>query len=385
MDNYDSILKEKKKYEEPIKPVKNKKFPWLLTDLICLILLLIISYFFYYTRILSPEQIFLNDLKEITTKYQKIFTPLEITSLNNDNYNLTGILSLNEEEYNFDINKNNSIMKLSLNKEDKTLEYYSLSNQNYLKLSDKYYQLSNDNHIYLIYTLKDYLLNIPKDKFIKKFYIKDNTPTVESNLVLNSEDLNTNLNLNTKVNSYEVLFTFKNHAITNDIISMKITINNLTTTKREVILYENNILTYKDDTQTLKFHLEEKNKDFTLKTYQNNTIYSVLTGTNQQSSYQYTYQIIDKIYNINLKVIKENELYTYEISSTIEKDNIRTQSNLNINIKQSQNTNILNNEITNPIKYDSLSKEEKKQYQTELNTLLTDLRQFIKQHQYSIN
>ena len=43
------------------------------------------------------------------------------------------------------------------------------------------------------------------------------------------------------------------------------------------------------------------------KIYQDDIIYSVLTGTKQENSYQYTYQVIDKIYNITLKVKEENE------------------------------------------------------------------------------
>ena len=42
MLNYDSILKEEKKYEEENKEIK--KFPWFKIDVICIILVLIVLY-----------------------------------------------------------------------------------------------------------------------------------------------------------------------------------------------------------------------------------------------------------------------------------------------------------------------------------------------------
>ena len=387
MTDYNSILKEEKKYEEPvlIPNKKTKKFPWFKIDLICLILILIISYLVYYTTILTPNNIFLNDLKILADKYQKILNPLNLTSLTNDNYNLIGTIYLNDKNYNFKLNKNKENLNLNLNQNDLFLNYYITTDKEYIKLpnsKEQYYQLNINNSPNIIANLKTYLSNnLPKAKFIKKFDINENTPIVESNLVLTNEDLKTALTLNSQTNSYEALLTFKNNSITNDIISIKITINNLTTNERKVILYEKGNLTYKDDNQNLKFQLEEKNEDLTLKIYQNDILFSVLTGTRQESSYQYTYQVIDEIYNITLKVKHENNTYYYEISSIIEKNNTTITPTMNIELQHLDKINYENTEISNAINYETLTEEEKVQYQTILNSIIGELRQFIEQHQ----
>ena len=382
MTEYDSILKEKKKYDEPIKVKKEKKFPWLLIDIISLLLNLIISYFFYYKNILSPDKIILNDLKKVGDKYKIIFTNLNLEQLTQDKYNLVGEIELNDKKYNYELSKKHPSTNLSLELEDKKLNYYSNSNQNYLKISnfkDEYYQLNNNNYLNIITNVKNYLNNkLKEEKFIKKFYLNGTIPIVESNLELNNETIKSILNINYKDN-YKTLLTFKNNAITNEIISIKIIINNLNKNKRTVILYENDYLTYKDDNQTLNFYLEEKNEDFTLKIYKNDIIYSVITGIKQQESYQYTYQIIVKIYNIGLTIKKEDNNYLYDISSIIEKDTTTIKPNLKLTIKYTDNEIV--EEPTTKDNYKNLTKEEKTQYKYNIEEIIVELRQFIQKHQ----
>ena len=77
---------------------------------------------------------------------------------------------------------------------------------------------------------------------------------------------------------------------------MKMIINNLNNNKRYVILYQDEALTISDDQAlNLKFTLENKNQDFTLKIYKNDNIYSVLSGVKQEDDYLYKYQIINQI------------------------------------------------------------------------------------------
>lgn len=387
MANYDSILKEKKTYKEPapIKDAGPKSFPWFKIDLICLTLLLIVSYIVYYNIILTPEQIFLNDLKTISDQYQSILTPLDLPWINNDTYNLKGTINLKEKNYTFTLNKTTQKMNLNLTLDNQSLNYYTISNLKYLKLSnfkDEYYQLSNTNSTNIITNLKNYLLNnLPKDKFIKKFYLNGTTPIVESNLILNNEDIKTALNLTTLDNSYEVLLTLKNNSLTNNIISFKITINNLTTNARSVILYDNNYLTYKDDNTSLKFALQKSNEDFTLKVYQNDILYSVLSGTTNETSYQYTYQVIDEIYNINLKINKTTNLTTYELTSNIEKEATISNQTLTLTLEPNPDITTENTDISTSKNYQTLTIEEQQLYQTNLDNIIGELRQFIKQYQ----
>ena len=71
MSNYDSILKTKNTYKEDVVNIENnkKKFPWFRIDFICIILLIVVSYIVYYNKVLTPDNIYLNDLKTVYDKY----------------------------------------------------------------------------------------------------------------------------------------------------------------------------------------------------------------------------------------------------------------------------------------------------------------------------
>lgn len=387
MKDYDSILKEKKKYEEEPKERGPKPFPWLRMDIFSIAIVIIISYIFYYNKILTPKNIFLTDLNDLLSQYQIVLNPLNLTTLTNEDYNLEGTIELNNKKYQYIMNKNDDKSNLSISLNNQNLTYYTLDNNTYIKLSsfkEQYIKISQNNYLNIINNLFLYFSNnLKEENFIKKFYLNGTTPIVESNLILKNEDLLINPNLTNLDNSYEVLFTFKNNAITNDIISMKITINNQTTNERAVILYEDKILTYKDDTNNLKFQLETKDHDFTLKIYQEDTLFSVLTGTNKEDSYQYMYQVIDKIYNITLITKEEENITTYEITSNIEKNGITINPNLTITLnKNKEIISELPSISTQEIKdYEDLTPEEKTNYQSNLEEIIGELRKFIKEYQ----
>ena len=116
-----------------------------------------------------------------------------------------------------------------------------------------------------------------------------------------------------------------------------------------------------------------------MKIYKNDIIYSVITGIKQQESYQYTYQIIDKIYNIGLTIKKEDNNYLYDISSIIEKDTTTIKPNLKLTIKYIDNEIV--EEPTTKDNYNNLTKEEKTQYKSSIEEIIVELRQFIQKHQ----
>ena len=173
MADYDSILKENKTYEEPI--VKNTvpvSFPWFQVDLILISLIIVISYIVYFNIVLTPKNIFLNDLKIVSNKYQSILTPLELSLLNNESYNLKGSINVDKINYTYTLGKDSNKMNFTLNKDDLALNYYTISKERYIKLSNynnEYYKLSNSTTTNYISSLKNYLFNIEEDKFIKKF------------------------------------------------------------------------------------------------------------------------------------------------------------------------------------------------------------------------
>lgn len=379
MADYDSILKEKKTYEEPInKNTDPVTFPWFQIDLILISLIIVISYIVYFNIVLTPKNIFLNDLKIVSNKYQNILNPIDLSILNNKTYNLKGSINIDEINYTYNLNKNNNKMNLTLNKDDLSLNYYTISKERYIKLSnfnDLYYKLSNTKSSNILTSLKNYITNnLIEDKFIKKFYIKGTDPIVESNLILNNEDLLTIFNLNNIDNSYKLLLTFKNHAITNEIIEIKLKINNLTTNERILLTYDNKYITYKDDNNYLKFELINNIDDFRLNIYKDDILYSVLTGTKKETSYQYLYQIIDEVYNLTLNINKDNNLTSYSLLSNIEKNDIIETNNLILTIEANEDVKLENTDISNAIDYNTLTKEEKNLYKNSLNDIINELK-----------
>lgn len=380
MADYDSILKEEKKYDE--EPAKPKKFPWFKIDLLCIILVTIIGYIFYFINILNPRQIFFDDLTKITTKYQDLFTPLLLNNLSSST-NLEGIIEVNDTSYNYNLNKNDINFNTTLKKENEYLIFSQSQNATYLKLSnfkEEYLEFNNINNYPSI--IKNIKNNLPtyltEDKFIKRYYLDGSNPIVASELSLNNEDLKQLTGLTTIKNSYEVLLTLKNHAITNNIISIKATINNKTTNKRVVITYENSILNYKDSNNNLDFKLEKSSsKDFELKIYKEDTLYSVLKGSEEGKKYNYSYKVIDKIYNINLEIAQEKELINYTLNKIVEKDEKTINNTLSLSINTAPSTIGETINIDKSLAFDTLTKEDKELYQTSLDTFLIDFNNFF--------
>ena len=342
MSNYDSILKTKNTYKEDAVNIENKKkkFPWFRIDFICIILLLVVSYFIYYNKVLTPDNIFLNDLKTIYDKYSIIVDNSNVKYFINNNYNLKGKLDFNDEVYDINLNKFQDKLKIRFGINEEYLNYQIDDNEVYLNVSnfnDIYYKESTVNYLSMYYNVIDYLQNrLPKRKFIKKFYLNGTIPVVESNLVLNTDNIKEALGVGELKNTYEILFTFKNNAISNKIISMKVILNNSTTGRRGVFIFEEGILTYTENDIVYKFVIDKNNNDFRLDIYKNDTLYSVLTGNNKDKSYEYLYQVIDKVYNISLIVNKENSIPTYQLSSNINVDNERRTDNLNISLEENK-------------------------------------------------
>lgn len=385
MSNYDSILKEKVKYEDPLPLItdeEKKKFPWLLIDIILISLVLIISYIIYYNTILSPDKILYQDMNILLEKYKPIITPLNLKNLNTMN-GVEGTLSLNNLEYNYAITKNDNKIKLDFSKQNNTLTFYKNNNNQYIKLSNyipEYIKLNNTK-INNLEQIKTSITAIKEDKYKKNLYLNNKTPIVAVDLVLKEEDINNILGLS----NHEAILTLKNNALTNQLISIKIAITNKKTNKRYVLTYQNNELIIKSDNkEPIKLILTNKDNDFTLKTYQNDTIYSVLTGTKQSDDYLYTYQIIDKIYNINLAITKEENNYQYKLTSKIESNNIITENSANLTINNKEEI-ILEENITTAKDYKIFSQIEKEKYKTSLSLFTIDLRNFIEQYKQSIN
>ena len=114
------------------------------------------------------------------------------------------------------------------------------------------------------------------------------------------------------------------------------------------------------------------------------SIYSVLSGTKQEDDYLYKYQVIDKIYNISLNVSKEINHYSYHLTSNIEREGETVQKEAELIFDQLENI-ILDENTATSKSYSNLTEEEKNNYTQILDKTILPLRQFIKEHQESIN
>ena len=346
MNQYDSILKEKKiKKTEINEPTSRKKFPTFTLSLIATITIILISYIVYYNTILSKEKILINNISILKEQYQTIIENLYLDNFSKAN--IEGSIILNEtNKYAFKKDNNN----------------YYLNGPTLNKYIDNSFS-SNFN-----LNLK-YLSTLNKDKYIKTFYIKNKIPTVETNIVLSKVDLEELLGI-MFLNDYEAIITCENNAITNEIINIKIIINDKITWERKVINFHNNTIYYKDSNNDLHFDILLKNNDFTIKIYKNDILHSVINGIEKVNTYNYSYQIIDKLYTLNLITRTESDKYIYEFSSSINS----VKSTLTLSLSD------ISSNLFELVNYQDLSVEEQEIYKRDKNILLD----FINKHKNDI-
>lgn len=348
MNEYDSILKEKKKIEPIIEDAtpKKKKFPTFILSLISIILILIISYVIYYNTILAKQNIIINNITTLKKQYNNILNNLYLEELSNKN--LQGDIVIdNNQNYSFIKSKNNYYLKTP------SLEKY----------------INNQTENNLNINITNHLKDIKEAKYIKTFYLNEKTPIIEVNLILERTDLEKIIGKNL-MNEYEMLITSRNHALTNKIIELKIVLTDKITTKRKVITIENSTIHYKDENKDLTFYVNIKNNDFNIKIYKNDNLYSVITGTEKISTYDYSYQIIDELYTINLSTRRELDKYIYEFNSSIE--DVKSTANLTITNQS--------NELEELVNFNDLTDSDKQLYQSEKNILL----EFINKYKNNI-
>ena len=385
MNNYDSVLKEKKTYKDPDPIFKKNKFTkYIFINIIGLTILLIVAYIIYYNKILTPVNIISNDYNELISIINYITEPLDINY--KDNLEYQGTITFNNNKYNYELLKNDKI-KLNLSNDktkytyltDETSSYYKYNNYK----EDTYIKNKNTNIIFSLIKIDPNILEtIPSTSYIKRLYIENKTPIVEINLTLDKNLINQILNNNTIKDDYQIIITIKNNALTNELTDSKITINNKTKNTREVLSYNSKTLKITDNNgKEKKYAFKNKNnKEFTLKIYHNDTLYSVLSGEEKSDTYEYNYQVIDKIYNIKLD-IDNNEKYHFY--TNIENNNEKIKEELIITKEPLTNNNSENN-TNKSIEYSSLSKEDKKNLLEIENNFFSPIRELINKYKSGI-
>lgn len=415
-DKYDSILKEKKVYIEE-KPKNNhprfKKS--LFIAFFISIIIIIISYIIYFNTVLASESIFLNNISKVLNKYSAIYKDIGL-NYESKNYNFTGTITFNNLKYNYEFLKDKDKTSKILSQGNNSIMYYYDGNNNYIttsKLNNQYIKTTrnlytfsdykeqidnNQNDIYtflyhklledsilnlddtmynlenyssLIEDIKSNFVSLNSNKYTKKVYIDNGKPVILINLILNTQDLNTIVNANKNnlqlEDNYAISIDMKNDAIQNNILFIKVIINNKTTDKRTVINYENgNIVITDNEGNKSKFEINTNPKNTNLKYYKNDVLYSVLTETKENTKNIYNYQVINELYSLKLTKDGSNNNYSYTLES-----NIKNEKNIIILTGTYKNSgNISNPTILNPISYDELSDSQKNDYNISTKNIL---------------
>ena len=145
-NDYDSILKEKKVYEE--EPSSNSVFPkFIILGLFISLIIIVVSYSVYYNSILSGESILLNNSLKIINKYSTITKGFNNNYNLSDNYTLDGNVSINNFKYKYKFKKDGNKIEKIFSNNNKDIIYYYDSDLSYIKLSslsDKYITFNNE-------------------------------------------------------------------------------------------------------------------------------------------------------------------------------------------------------------------------------------------------
>ena len=391
MDNYDSILKEKKVYADPEPLIKKTKYTkYFVIDFFVILIVLVVSYFIYYHNVLSPKNVIINDVSYFEDIGKQILLPLQIDF--NSDYAFSGNFNIDNLAYKYDLVRNDKNMQLKLSLNDKSAFYYLDNNIMYANFSDflKDSYIESNNKYNWINMYREYIENydsvLNSDiQLFKKFYIEKTTPIVEVTCILKKDDINRLFGTTLVLDDFEVTLTFKNNAITNEIVDGKIVINNKTKDNRNVITYKKNTFIFTDNEgESVKYFLEITKSKFSLKVYKSDELYSMFFGNKTSDGYSYNYQVMDKIYKLALN-IKNGENTEYEFTSSIGEDSQHIMEK-KFSISRLDNKSLDNKvNISNKKNYSSLSDEEKKIYQEHYDKFILPIRKFIDEYKDGVN
>ena len=386
MDNkYDSILKEKKKYQEEPTPSKNNSSfkKCLRIDILIILLIAVVYYVFYYNNVLSTKNIILNNNKVLLNEYKDFLKYLYLDELLTDG-TLEGELTINNNNYKINLSKSANKKSINLKKDADNINYYYDDTGIYYQIPsiNKDYITSNDNNTNL--DLNYYIIMLfgvtSQKKGTRRLYLNENNPTIEVNMNFTDNDIKT-IVPNLFKDKYEVILTTKNSPLTNEIFNQKIVVNNQSKNYRTVYQYEKG--TWKvtnNDNKQIKYNINKKEQE--LRIYHGDELYSVLKYTKKEDKDTYTYQVINEYYTLNINTTKLNNHYTYEFTSSIGETSNRKQDKLTLELDKSTSTNIDN---VSSLINNNISKEEQEKIKNKELEITNPLRSFIEEYKESIN
>ena len=382
MSKYDKILKQEKVFREPI--VKKSKYTkYIIIYCLLFTMLLITSYIIYYNTVLSPINIIKNDFTSLAKNLENIYQNIIPSQIG---ASLEGTITSEKLNYNYGLIKEGNNYYLDLSTKDSSLQYQITPKITKTNLSTfQNNRITKENKIdysKLKNTLNTFL---KEEKYIKTFYFDKKTPIVEINFTLTDNDINSLFHTTILKEKYNIIITLKNDALKNEIKSIKVVVNNKTKNQRSTFEYQNQSLIYQNfKNEKYKFILVNNQKDFNMKIYKNEELYSILLGKSYEKSYTMTYQIINKIYNISLTKTEEKSLTTYKIVFKKEEEESKKEDTINIALNQASNT--LKEETESKEKtYRSLNQCEKTEYNEKIKQFFAPLKELINEYRPNID
>lgn len=380
MGKYDTILKVKKEYPKKIQEEQthHRHFSkYVIIYLFSIFLILGISYIFYYQTVLSFESVLQNDFFILKKQYTNVFHPIIPKNVISSS-SLEGTLSLENTVYNYGILKEKGKIQLELSNQENYL-YSKITSQDYSLKLEKFssYGLVFEQDILYQDLISRLKAKISQIKSAKNLYLEGNIPIVEFAFSLNEKDINDVLGSNILKDQYNIIVTIKNNALTNEFISFKSAITNQKTGQRSILEYKDKEMIYEvNKAKTYRFNIKNKKKDFQLRIYKNGELYSTFLGESSKYQYTYSYQVINKVYNLKFMIQEEKGGYSYELNSSIEKEGVTTEKTVKAVLRNGQN-DLLEESTAKRRNYQNLSQEEKERFQNVLKDFLSPLEDLI--------
>ena len=381
-NNYDSVLKEKKKYVDYVDDRPFIRRHLFLVNIFAILIILVISFVIYFNTTLSSKNIVLNDIDYFYNKFNSLYKNTGISNIDDIKFN--GDISL-EVDSNYDnIDDMNILRELKFNYSlisNDNNKYYSINNDDYsfsyLEKGSKAFLTTNDMNV--MYNInsnndsKDESDIIDNIKLDKKTFTSDGKIVVSVSFSVDGNIVNDYLNslsnnyfsllnlFNIKIdNNTKYDITVKNDIFANDIISIKVVKKD--DNNRGVLYISDNTFTYSDDNDNnYKGVFDIKNDSFMFKFYNDEDLKFVISGKGSDNSYVYNYQVINVVDNAAIQIKKEKNKTVYTINIKKEKEdkylNILATINNDATSIDIDNLEFLNNEF---VSYSKLDEDTKK-------------------------
>ena len=380
-NNYDSVLKEKKKYVDYVDDRPFIRRHLFLVNIFAILIILVISFVIYFNTTLSSKNIVLNDIDYFYNKFNSLYKNTGISNIDDIKFN--GDISL-EVDSNYDnIDDMNILRELKFNYSlisNDNNKYYSFNNDDYsfsyLEKGSKAFLTTNDMNV--MYNInsnndsKDESDIIDNIKLDKKTFTSDGKIVVSVSFSVDGNIVNDYLNslsnnyfsllnlFNIKIdNNTKYDITVKNDIFANDIISIKVVKKD--DNNRGVLYISDNTFIYSDDNDNnYKGIFDIKDDSFMFKLYEGEELKIVLSGKGNDNSYVYNYQVINVVDNATIQIKKDNINTIYTVNMKKENGDkyvnilaIISNNNTSIDI---DNIDFLNNSF---ISYDKLNDDDK--------------------------